>query len=366
MSLKNNKSKNHKFFMHLALLQAKKNLGNTLTNPSVGCAIVKNNNLISLRSTSVSGRPHAESNAIKHSSETVNGSYLYSTLEPCSNYGFTTPCVNKIIKSKIKKVFFSLKDPDIKSFNKSQIKFKKKKINCIKGLNLNEITSFYRSYIKFKNKSLPFVTCKIAVSKDFFMKNNKNKFVTNNSSRSRVHMMRSEHDSLITSVNTVIEDNSKLNCRINGLDKFSPHVFILDKDLKLPIGSFIAKNSFNSGTTIFYNKINVKKINLLKKKNINLIKIDLKNNKLNLYKALYKIKEFGFSRVFLEAGLKLTESFLNYNLIDDFYLFVSKNKFKNNGKLSFKKTINLYLKNKKFNLETVNLFGDKLILYRLK
>jgi len=198
------------------------------------------------------------------------------------------------------------------------------------------------------------------------MKNNKNKFVTNSSSRSRVHIMRSEHDSLITSVNTVIEDNSKLNCRINGLNKFSPHVFILDKDLKIPTSSFVVKNSFNSGTTIFYNKNNLKKIKLLKKKNINLIKIDLKNNKLNLHKMLYKIKEFGFSRVFLEAGLKLTESFLNYNLIDDFYLCVSKNKFKKNGKLNFKKNLNLYLKNKKFNHETVNLFGDKLILYRLK
>jgi len=114
MSLKNNKSKNHKFFMHLALLQAKKNLGNTSINPSVGCVIVKNNNLISLRSTSISGRLHAESNAIKHSSKTVNGSNLYSTLEPCSNYGFTTPCVNKIIKNKIKKDYFSLKNPAIK------------------------------------------------------------------------------------------------------------------------------------------------------------------------------------------------------------------------------------------------------------
>jgi len=272
MSLKNNKPKDHKFFMNLALLQARKNLGNTSSNPAVGCAIVKKNNLISLRSTSLLGRPHAENNAIKHAVEKVNGSYLYSTLEPCSNYGVTPPCVNKIIRNKIKKVFFGINDPDLRSFNKSLKKFKKKKVKYLKGINAKDITLFYRSYLKAKNNSLPFVTCKIAISKDFFIKNYKKKFVTNYSSRSRVHLMRSQHDSLITSINTIIDDNPKLNCRIEGLTNFSPHIFILDKNLKLPLKTYIVKNSIKSKITVFYNKTDSKKINLLKQKKIKLIK----------------------------------------------------------------------------------------------
>ena len=65
----------------------------TNQNPSVGCVIVKNNNLISLGRTSISGRPHAEHNAIVDSKKNVNNSNFYVTLEPCSTYGNTTPCV---------------------------------------------------------------------------------------------------------------------------------------------------------------------------------------------------------------------------------------------------------------------------------
>ena len=50
--------------MRLALMQAKKSLGNTKDNPSVGCVIVKNNHVISSGCTSYNGRPHAETNAI--------------------------------------------------------------------------------------------------------------------------------------------------------------------------------------------------------------------------------------------------------------------------------------------------------------
>ena len=104
--------------MRLALLQAEKMLGNTKENPSVGCVITKNNQIISAGSTSINGRPHAEYNAINFSKTNLKKSELYSTLEPCSHYGKTPPCTSLIAKKKIKRVFFSINDPDPRSFNK--------------------------------------------------------------------------------------------------------------------------------------------------------------------------------------------------------------------------------------------------------
>ena len=86
--------------MSLALLQAKKNIGNTNENPSVGCVITKDNKIISVGSTSLNGRPHAEKNAIDSAKRNLTNSNLYVTLEPCSHYGQTSPCVNAIIKKK--------------------------------------------------------------------------------------------------------------------------------------------------------------------------------------------------------------------------------------------------------------------------
>jgi diaminohydroxyphosphoribosylaminopyrimidine deaminase/5-amino-6-(5-phosphoribosylamino)uracil reductase len=154
--------------MNLALQQAYKNLGNTNENPSVGCVLVKNNCVVSGACTSINGRPHAESIAIKNSRDKLSGTHLYVTLEPCSHYGKTAPCANLIVKKKISKVFYSIKDPDKRSFHKSKIKFKNNKIISGEGLLSNRVKKFYSSYIKSKNNSLPFVTAKIALSKDLY------------------------------------------------------------------------------------------------------------------------------------------------------------------------------------------------------
>ena len=45
--------------------------GLTGTNPSVGCVIVKNDEIISIGQTGINGRPHAEFNAIKNSYENL-------------------------------------------------------------------------------------------------------------------------------------------------------------------------------------------------------------------------------------------------------------------------------------------------------
>ena len=51
------------YYMGLALALAKENHGLTKENPSVGCVLVKNNQIISTGVTSINGRPHAEYNA---------------------------------------------------------------------------------------------------------------------------------------------------------------------------------------------------------------------------------------------------------------------------------------------------------------
>ena len=366
MNTNQNKQSNHLFFMKLALAQANKNLGNTKENPSVGCVITKNNSLISSGYTGINGRPHAEINAIKFSKMSLKNSDLYVTLEPCSHYGITPPCTNSIIKNGIKRVFFSINDPDLRSYNKSANLFKSKKITVYKGVFSKELKLFYRSYIKSKKDFLPFVTCKIAISKDFFTINKKNKWITNKFSRARVHQMRSNHDCIITSSKTIISDNSELTCRINGLKDRSPSRIILDNKLKIPLHSKIIKEADKFRTIIFYNKFNKKKIKQLKDLNIESFKMPLDDeNNLDLKKTLIKAKQLGFYRIFLESGKSLTISFLHKNLVDDLKLFISNKNLGKNGMSSVKKNLRLFLRNKKSYKERVNLLGDELITYKI-
>tara|TARA_B110000438_G_C15805214_1_gene646977 strand:+ start:38 stop:1141 length:1104 start_codon:yes stop_codon:yes gene_type:complete len=355
------------YFMRLALLQAYKTLGNTKTNPAVGCVIVKDNCLISAGSTSLNGRPHAEFNAINDSFKKTKDSDLYVTLEPCSNFGKTPPCVNLIYKKKIKRVYFSITDPDLRSKNKSFNNLISHGISVKKNILKKSIKNFYRSYYKYKNKKLPFVTCKLAVSKDFFTKSRKKKWITNKYCRGRVHLMRSQHDCLLTTSKTIKDDDPKLTCRINGLKKTTPARVILDNKLIISTNSRVIKDASNYQTIIFYNKVNKKKIKLLKKLKVKTyhVPLDAKND-LDLLYSLTKIKELGFSRIFLESGIKLIMEFSKKNLIDDFKLFVSNNYLKKYGKLSIKKYFKLLTKSRIGEIEKVNLFGEKLLSYKLK
>ena len=367
MSIKKNKKNIHSFFLNLALLQAKKNLGNTKDNPSVGCVIVKNDCVVGLGSTALNGRPHAEYIAINSSKVNLKNSDLYVTLEPCVHYGKTPPCVKNIVRNKVKRVFFSAFDPDKRTFKRSSAILKKKKIDVISGINNSDANSFYRSYIKYKKQDLPFVTGKLAISKDFYTKSKKNHFITNKLSRSRGHILRSYHDCILMGVKTVFDDNPMLNCRIQGLENKSPTRVILDKNLTIYKKSKIVKTAHIYPTIIFFNKMNAKKIKILKTQKIKLIKTHLsKDGSLNLFRILLQLKLLGFSRIFVESGIRLITKFFNNNLFDDFFLFTSNKKLGKNGDNSFKEIMRKFLMNKKANLEKVNLSGEKLISYKIK
>ncbi len=366
MSTNQNNLSYRNYYMSLALMHAQKNLGNTKDNPSVGCVICKNKSLISIGTTSIKGRPHAEVNAIKLSKTNLRGSDIFISLEPCSHYGKTPPCINLIIKKKINKVFFSIKDPDPRTYNKSIKLLKSKGLHVKHGLIRDKSNIFYRSYLKSKKNKMPFVTFKLAISRDYFIVNKKAKYITNLYSIGRSHMMRYYHDCIISSSKSIITDNSKLTCRINGLSNGSPARIILDRELKIPITANVYKDAYKFNTIVFYNK-NSNKINKLRKMKVKLIRADVNDKKnLDLKKILIKLKKLGFSRVLLECGLKMGKSFLDDNLIDDFKLFVAKEKLGKDGKYNASTFIKNITKNKKTFKERVNLLGDELFSYRLK
>ena len=367
MSIKKNKENKHSYFLKLALLQAKKNLGNTKENPSVGSIIVKNDIVLGVGSTGINGRPHAEHQAFKSTKGNIKNSDMYITLEPCSHYGKTPPCVNKIIKKKIKRVFYPIYDLDKRSHKKSINLLKKKGIKVSTGINKNKFNEFYKSYLKFKKENLPYVAAKIAISKDYFIKNIENKWITNEASRSRGHILRSKHDCLITTYNTIKQDNPMLNCRVLGLEKKSPTRVILDKNLSIKTNSNVIKTSNKYPTIVIFNNYNKKKIRALKYYKVKLIKKRLNaSNQFDLNDILLHLKNKGFSRIFVESGAKLINELLKKKLIDKLYLFYSNKSLNKNGRINVKKKIISFIKNRPFTNENVNLNGDKLFIYRLK
>ena len=164
--------------MNLALTLASTRHGLTGENPSVGCVIVKNDEIISIGQTGHMGRPHAEYNAIKNSNENLEGSTMYVTLEPCNHFGKTPPCTKEIIKNKISKIIYSIDDVDKKVKGKSLKILKSKNIIVEKGLLHDEIIDFYKPYFFNRKNKIPYVTGKIAVSKNNLIYSKREKKIT--------------------------------------------------------------------------------------------------------------------------------------------------------------------------------------------
>ena len=310
--------------MELALKLASARHGLTGVNPSVGCVIVKNDEIISVGQTNYNGRPHAEYNAIKNSNVNLEGSKIYVTLEPCNHYGKTPPCTNLIIKKKIKKVFYSVEDIDKKVKGKSFKILRSKNIFVKKGLLKKDVSKFYSTYFFNRKNKLPFVTGKIATSKNNLIYSKKIKKITDKYSDNFTHFLRYKNDSIMISYKTLNKDNPKLNCRLKGLKKFSPKRIILDNNLNTKTNSYIFKTVDKTNTIIFYNKANKQKITLFKKKGVQLIKSNLTKIKhFDLSLVLKKLYKIGIRNILVEGGNNLSGSFLKNKLFNQFYLFKS-------------------------------------------
>ena len=365
MSLKkDNFSILDKKYMKLAINLAENQKNNTGLNPSVGCIIVKNNEISSYGSTYFNGRPHAESIALKKNQNNNKGSTLYITLEPCSHYGKTPPCTNLIIKSKIKKVIYSKNDTDDRSKCKAKKILLYKKINCKSGLLKNTTKELYKEYDYIRKYKMPYVVGKIACTKNNYIYID-NKPITNRHSKSVSHILRSQNDAILTSYKTINNDNPKLTCRLQGLNEKSPKRVILDSDLKVKLNSYVIRNSKFPKTFIFHDCNNRKKITKLKKLGVKVIKLKTNNNRrFNLKNVLTKMYKLGFHRILTEFGKNLTYHMVIEKYFNDFYLFKSDKISNRHESLNVSKIINKLNKNykKKENLNTY-LENDNIVHY---
>ena len=352
--------------MELALNLARAREGLTGPNPSVGCVIVKNDELISIGQTSFNGRPHAELNAIRNSVNNLKGSTMYVTLEPCSHHALTPPCTSAIIKSEIIEVIYSVIDIDKRVKGKTFNILRSKKIKVRKGLLKDKINQFYVPYFYNRNKKLPYVTGKIAISKNNLIYSKDKRKITNSLSDKFTHLLRYKNDSILISYKTLNKDNPKLNCRLKNMEKFSPKRIVLDNKLETNTGSYLIKTASKTNTIIFYNMANKSKILEFKKKKIEIIKSRLnKNNTFDILLILKKLYNLGCRNILIEGGNKLTKNFLNKKIFNQFYLFKSSIKLSKLNEFKQFDGLNLLKQNYKKKSKVNSNFGkDTITLYK--
>lgn len=98
--------------MARALELARSRLGKTAPNPSVGCVIVGEGEIVGEAVTGAGGRPHAEEVALKIAGERANGATAYVTLEPCNaRSAGALSCSQLLVQAGVARVVVACEDP---------------------------------------------------------------------------------------------------------------------------------------------------------------------------------------------------------------------------------------------------------------
>ncbi|MBN18339.1 MAG: riboflavin biosynthesis protein RibD [Chloroflexi bacterium] len=344
-------------YMDLAIKLAKDNVNCVSPNPSVGAILVKNGIVVGEGQTQELGKSHAEIIAINQARDNAFGATLYTTLEPCSHFGKTPPCVDAIIKSGISKVSYSILDPNPIVNGKGISKLRDAGVIIESGERSSDAIEIIEAYSKFINYKIPFLTAKFAMSLDgkIATDTGKSKWISSIDSRKFVHSMRGKSDALMVGINTVLKDNPLLTNRYQ-LENIiqQPLRIIIDSHARTPLNSKLLNQP--GETLIFVANPKDKTCNDLIKNGAKIVKIPGENNQVDLVNVIKYLGSQNITSILVEGGSILLGALFEEGLIDKVVAFVSpiiiggmksKSPIQNNG-IDFIKDAYL-LKNIKIN-----------------
>ena len=320
----------HLYYMKKALRQARKGAGLVSPNPMVGAILVKGDRIISTGYHRYYGGPHAEVDALSNltKSETRNAT-LYVNLEPCSHHGKTPPCVDTIIESGISKIMIGTRDPNpLVSGNGIQI-LKKHGIKTETDILQKECLRLNEAYFKFITQGKPFVTLKIAQTLDgkIATQAGHSQWITSESSRRYVHRMRSETDSVMVGINTILKDDPELTVR--HLKGHNPNRIILDCQLRIPLNANVLHHSDSENTILVTtDRSDTQKRKTLRQKGIKvwIVKTN-SSNQIDISTLLTKLAEQSIASVMVEGGKGLFTSFIEAGVVDRIISFIAPKAF---------------------------------------
>ncbi|KKN22807.1 hypothetical protein LCGC14_0911340 [marine sediment metagenome] len=236
--------------MSRALEIARNGLGTTAPNPMVGAVIVFDEKIIGEGFTSPFGGAHAEVNAIASVADKAQLKHatLFVTLEPCSHFGKTPPCVDLILQHKIPTVCIGVSDPHEKVAGQGIDKLRKAGVDVTTGVLASECREHHKRFLTFHEKKRPYIILKWAQTADHFIapdvmerhKNPEPYWISNAYSRQLTHKWRSEEQAILVGTNTVVQDNPKLDVR--QWSGKNPRKIVLDRTLRIPGDYQVMKN----------------------------------------------------------------------------------------------------------------------------
>jgi diaminohydroxyphosphoribosylaminopyrimidine deaminase/5-amino-6-(5-phosphoribosylamino)uracil reductase len=311
-------------YMSRCIELAKLAAGHVAPNPMVGAVLVYEDKIIGEGYHKKYGEPHAEVNCINsvlaENKALIEKSTIYVSLEPCSHYGKTPPCVDLIIKNKIKKIVIGCKDIYKEVAGKGIEKLKNAGAEVILDVLENECKDLNKRFFTFHQKNCPYIILKWAQSANekIGSLSGERILISNDYSNRLVHKWRSEEAAILAGTNTALKDNPSLTTRL--WEGKNPVRIVIDKENNLP-----------STLEVFNHEANTIIFNLYKdsfENNLQFIKLEDSDL---LEQILHSLFELNIQSVLVEGGSKTLQSFIDAGLWDEARVITNEEMMIENG-----------------------------------
>lgn len=308
-------------YMHMALELAVKGRGYVNPNPMVGAVIVKDGKVIGQGYHQCYGELHAERNAIKNLTDSAEGATIYVTLEPCCHYGKTPPCTEAIIENKISRVVIGSRDPNPLVSGKGARILREHGIEVKADVLREECDAINPVFFHYIQNKMPYVVMKYAMTLDgkIACHTGKSQWVTGESARAYVHELRHQYMGIMVGVQTVIEDDPMLNCRMEGGK--NPVRIVCDSWLRTPLDSKIVKTAGEIRTIIATISQDNDKCRKYREAGCEILLTKEKEKRIDLNDLMAKLGEMKLDSILLEGGGTLNWSALKAGIVNKIMAF---------------------------------------------
>lgn len=316
----------HDRFMRRAIELARRGKGMTCPNPAVGAVVVQNGSIIGEGWHEYAGGPHAEINAMKAAGRGAYAGTLYVTLEPCNSFGKTPPCTQAIIETGLNKVIVGATDPNPAVRGRGIRALRGAGIEVEDGPFKEEITKLNEDYNKHIETGRPFVTMKAAMSLDgkIATKTGSSRWITSESARERVHVLRGESNVVMTGIGTILADNPRLDVRLDDFKGTPPIRIVIDGQGRIPTDSLVVSTAGEIATIVATTELmSLAKSQSLSEAGVEVMMVARVNGRMDLNRLLRELGSRGLCSVLLEAGSALTTAFITEGLVDKYIFFIA-------------------------------------------
>lgn len=310
-------------YMALALELAKKGRGYTNPNPMVGAVIVRDGQILGQGYHERCGEGHAEVNAFRNAAEDVTGADMYVTLEPCSHYGKTPPCADLIISKKIRRVVVAMTDPHDVVSGRGLRKLEDAGILVETGLYAEESAKLNEVFVKYIVQKKPFVVLKTAMTLDgkIATRTGKSQWISGETARAQVHELRHAYKGILVGVQTVIADNPKLTCRMEG--GVNPIRIVCDSHLRIPLDCQLLNDGEAQTIVAATSQADPDKIRQVEQSAKVLVLPEDERHQVSIPDLMKALGELEIDSVLLEGGSTLAYSFLEQECVDKVVSYIA-------------------------------------------